>query len=348
MPDHHHILAERIANAYHEQRQIKIEGQQSKSFLALNCEAEAISTLEHNDIISYEPSELVVTVRSGTRITDLQSVLARYQQTLAFDPPCFDNKGTIGGTIAVGLSGPARAWTGAARDFVLGTRVINGKGEVLKFGGQVMKNVAGYDASRLMTGAYGTLGLILDLSIKVLPIPEHTVTLVQELSADQAIELTNGLSGKPLPITGTCWINNRLYIRMAGSEASLSAAAATIGGEIYEDAEFWNTIRDQQHDFFTHSYWRLAVPPATPMPPLKGQWLIEWGGAQRWLHTEELPHTISQAAHDAGGHAEQWKHPDQEFLRPELDPGLNKYHQRLKDVFDPGRILNQGILYPDL
>jgi glycolate oxidase FAD binding subunit len=244
MADHHQFLADCIASAFSEGRQIFIQGQQSKSFLTHEQQGETLSTLEHNGIITYEPSELVVTVRSGTRIDELQLVLAEHQQTLAFDPPGFDNTGTIGGAVATGLSGPSRPWTGAARDFILGCRVVNGKGEALKFGGQVMKNVAGYDASRLMVGAYGTLGLLLDISLKVLPIPEATETLRLDLSADEAIKQVNRMSARSLPISGACWMNDSLYLRISGSAAGISAARNAIGGETLDDAEFWQSIRD--------------------------------------------------------------------------------------------------------
>ena len=348
MPDHHQFLADSIATAYSERRQIFIQGQLSKSFLTRKQQGETLSTLEHDGIIAYEPSELVVTVRCGTRLNELQLLLAEHQQTLAFDPPGFGNAGTIGGAIATGLSGPSRPWTGAARDFVLGCRVINGKGETLKFGGQVMKNVAGYDASRLMVGAYGTLGLVLDISLKVLPVPETTETLILDLSADEAIEQVNRMSGRSLPISGACWVDNTLYLRISGSVAGVSAARATIGGETLDNAEFWHSIRDHQYEFFKDDYWRIALPPATPMLSLDGQWMIDWGGAQRWLRSNESPHDIEAAVKRSGGHVERWKHSDRTHLRTTLDPALHKYHQRLKKAFDPDRILNLGVMYPDL
>lgn len=348
MSDRHKHLADQIAGACQQGKQLRIMGHNSKSFLCHGNEGEEFSTLEHTGIISYEPSELVVTVRSGTGIQELQATLAEQRQTLAFDPPCFDGQGTIGGAIATGLSGPSRPWNGSARDFVLGTRIINGKGEVLTFGGQVMKNVAGYDVSRLMAGAYGTLGLILDISIKVLPLPEQTLTLVLEQSADQSIEYVNRLSGQSLPLTGACWMDNTLYIRIAGTEAGIQAARNNIGGDVHEDVQFWNSLRDHQLDFFVNDYWRISLSPATCMLTVEGQWLIEWGGAQRWLHSAEPPENILRVADQAGGNVQHWKHDDQKYLRPELDPLINKYHQRLKDTFDPDRILNRGVMYRDL
>jgi glycolate oxidase FAD binding subunit len=348
MSDEHKHLAEQIAGACQQGRQLRITGHNSKSFLCHENENEQFSILEHNGIISYEPSELVVTVRAGTGIQELQAILAEQQQTLAFDPPCFDGRGTIGGAIATGLSGPSRPWNGSARDFVLGTRIINGKGEVLTFGGQVMKNVAGYDVSRLMAGAYGTLGLILDISIKVLPLPEQTTTIALEQSAEQSIEHINRLSGQSLPLTGACWMDNTLYIRIAGTEAGIQAACSRIGGEVHEDEQFWNSLRDHQLDFFDADYWRIALAPATPMLAVEGQWLLEWGGAQRWLHSDAPPEDIVQASDQAGGHAQRWRHVDPLYLRPQLDPLINKYHQRLKDTFDPDRILNRGVMYRDL
>lgn len=348
MPDHQQFLVDSISSAFRENKQIFIQGQNTKSFLTREQQGETLSTNEHNGVISYEPSELVVTARSGTGINELQSLLAEQQQTLAFDPPRFDGAGTIGGSVAAGLSGPSRPWAGSARDFVLGCSVINGKGETLKFGGQVMKNVAGYDASRLMVGAYGTLGLVLDISLKVLPLAEMTLTQRLELSADEAVELVNRMSGRSLPLNGACWENDNLYIRISGSEAGVIAARDVIGGETFDNSEFWNSIRDHQHAFFSGDYWRIAVPPATPMLPLDGHWLIDWGGAQRWLRSTVSPSDIKAAVRGAGGHVERWKHTDHEHLRSALDPALNKYHQRLKMVFDPERILNRGVMYPDL
>jgi glycolate oxidase FAD binding subunit len=348
MPDQHKHLAEQITDAFRQGKQLRIMGHNSKSFLCHENEGEKFSTLEHSGIISYEPSELVVTVRAGTGIQELQAILAEQQQTLAFDPPCFNAQGTIGGAIATGLSGPSRPWNGSARDFVLGTRIINGKGEILAFGGQVMKNVAGYDVSRLMAGAYGSLGLILDISIKVLPLPEQTLTIALEQSADQSIEYINRLSGQSLPLTGACWMENKLYVRIAGTEAGIQAARSSIGGEEYDDDQFWNSLRDHKHDFYINDYWRIALSPATRMLPVEGQWLIEWGGAQRWLRSAEPAENILRAADQVGGHAQHWKHGDPEYLRPQLDPLINKYHQRLKDTFDPDRILNRGVMYRDL
>ena len=348
MPDQQQYLADHITEAFYEGNQIFIQGQQSKSFLAREQQGKILSTNEHNGVISYEPSELVVTARCGTGIKELQGLLAEHQQTLAFDPPCFNGIGTIGGTVACGLSGPSRPWTGSARDFVLGCSVINGKGETLKFGGQVIKNVAGYDASRLMVGAFGTLGLVLDISLKVLPLPEMTLTQQLESSADEAIELVNRMSGKSLPISGACWVDNLLYLRISGSEAGVSAARDVIGGETFDNPEFWTSIRDHQHAYFVDDYWRIAVPPATPMLPLEGQWIIDWGGAQRWLRSTTSTHDIVASVIKSGGHAERWKHADREHLRSTLDPTLNKYHQRLKKAFDPERVLNRGAMYPDL
>ena len=348
MSDQQQQFAEMVRHAYDNHMQLSIKGNGSKDFLRTQDNGEPLDTLANQGIIAYEPSELVVTARSGTAVADLQHTLAQHQQTLAFDPPCFGNQGSIGGAIATGLSGPSRPWTGAARDHVLGVRIINGKGEILEFGGQVMKNVAGYDVSRLMTGAYGTLGLLLDISIKVLPLPERTLTVNLECSAERAIEYMNQLSAKSVPLTGACWLDNQLYLRLSGTHAGVDAACDKIGGDKIDNSEFWQTLRDHQLDFFEDSYWRISLPPASGMLPLQGQWLIDWGGAQRWLRTEAAPEHVLATAVAAGGYAEQWKTTDKRWLRTALDPAIHKYHQRLKAAFDPGHVFNMGVMYTDL
>jgi glycolate oxidase FAD binding subunit len=274
---------------------------------------------------------------------------------LPFEPPRFGPGATIGGTIACGLSGPARPYAGAARDLVLGARVLTGRGEVLRFGGEVMKNVAGYDVSRLMTGAFGTLGVLLDLSLKVLPIPAVTRTRVRTCGQAEAIELMNRWAAKPLPVTATCWDGDRLWIRLAGAEQGVLAAAASIGGEPVEEGDadaLWALkVREQQHGFFSGDLplWRLSVPSAAPPLDLPGKQLIEWGGAQRWLRSGADPDAIRAQTAAAGGHATLFRGGDRtgEVFHP-LPAPVMALHRSLKAAFDPSGILNPGRMYRGL
>jgi len=219
---------------------------------------------------------------------------------------------------------------------------------MLSFGGQVMKNVAGYDVSRLMCGAYGTLGVLLDVSFKVLPIAEVSSTLLFECSAQDAIERVNEWSAQTVPLYGACWLDGRLYLRLNGTQAGVDSTIKKLGGDS-DSSALWDKLRDHTHDFFANdSYWRLSLPPATSMPPIEGEWLIDWGGAQRWFKPAEGVHNIQQLAAEYGGHAEHWHGEDKNQLRMPLDKIVHRYHQNLKDAFDPGGILNNQALYSDL
>ncbi len=323
----------------------------------------------YQGIINYEPSELVITARAGTPLHIIEATLAEQGQMLGFEPPRYDNKATLGGTIACGLSGPRRPYSGAARDFVLGCRMINGKGELLNFGGQVMKNVAGYDVSRLMCGAQGTLGVLLDISLKVIPRPQLERTLSLACNEAQARTLLNRLGLKPLPISATFYQDGQLCIRLSGSESAVIAAARFISEELLIDGEqliggeplaegelLWQQLREQQLPFFKQpSFWRLSLPPAsaslstqTALLPAEivEQQVIEWGGAQRWITSQADPETIWNLARSLGGHATL--HKANESLRQPLEQGLFTLSQQLRDSFDPGRILNPGRIYPTL
>lgn len=340
-------LIETVTCAHRAGQSLSIHGGGSKSFLRLQDQGKPISTLQHSGIVSYEPTELVLTVRSGTTIADTESVLRENSQMLAFEPPEFKG-GTIGGAIASGLSGPRRPWAGAARDFVLGTHIINGKGERLRFGGQVMKNVAGYDISRLMAGAYGVLGVILDVSIKVLPRPEMEVTRVFELSVEETIRRISELSGVANPISAACWYQNRLMVRLSGAEAGVQQASRMLGGELLQDADnFWLSVRNHTHTFFQRgSFWRLSVPPASPhILQDTSEQFIDWGGSQRWIRTEESPESVAQQALSAGGYAEQWHTSNKANLRHPLQKGIRQIHKKIKQAFDPRGILNPGAFY---
>ncbi len=332
---------------------LEIRGNRSKRFLGRTPTGEPLEVAAHAGIVNYQPKELVVTARCGTTLETLEATLAEQGQVMPFEPPRLGPDATLGGTIACGLSGPARPYAGAARDLVLGVRVLTGRGQILRFGGEVMKNVAGYDLSRLMTGAYGTLGLLLDVSLKVMPIPAAHRTLAQEQSPNEAIRLMNAWAGTPLPITATCWDGERLFVRLAGAEAAVDQAAETIGGETVVDQDaFWHTrIREQGHDFFAGEadLWRLSLPSATPHLDLQGKPLIEWGGAQRWYRGEADTQAVREAAIKAGGHATLFRGGDRdgEVFQP-LPPPLLAIHRNLKQAFDPKGLLNPGRLFAEL
>jgi len=346
-------LQDRTEQSLADKQPLVIRGGGSKDFLGREPLGEPLELAGHSGIINYEPTELVVTVRGGTTLSALEQSLADNGQMLSFEPPDFAGRATIGGSVACNLSGPARPYAGAARDALLGITLLNGKGEILHFGGEVMKNVAGYDLSRLMAGAMGTLGVLLEVSLKVLPSPDREITLVREgIAIEQAFHQLSGLGRKPLPISGAAFYQDRLSIRLAGNEAGLAAAKTIIPGDELEsqDAdEYWRSIKDQTHDFFRSEkpLWRLSVPANCPELPIGGECLYDWGGAQRWVLSDEPADKLFRLAEEAGGHATAFRRPcDGEAVFQPLPPGLHTLHQRLKQAFDPEGILNPGRLYP--
>ena len=343
-------LAERIRSAIADDTPLSIVGGGSKAFLGRPTQARPLHVGGHRGIVSYEPSELVVTARGGTSLREVEAALEERAQMLAFEPPRFGDTDTLGGTVAAAQSGPRRPYAGAVRDFVLGVRLLDGKGDILSFGGQVMKNVAGYDLSRLMAGAMGTLGILLDVSLKVLPRPEREVTLLFEIDAARAIAKMNEWARRPLPLSGACHEGGRLRVRLSGSPPGVEAAAAQLGGERRDYSEAWSELRDQRGAFFGDPgpLWRISVPPASAPLDLPGETLIDWGGAIRWTKTSASPATVRDAAARLGGHAMLFRNGDRSGLvyHP-LSPGLERLHRRLKDTFDPQRVLNRGRMYPD-
>ena len=331
---------------------LSIQGGGSKAFYGRTPYGGTLSVSGHHGIIDYTPSELVISARAGTLLTELESVLAQEGQMLAFEPAHFGERATLGGTIACAFSGPRRPYAGAARDFVLGINCVNGSGEWLRFGGQVMKNVAGYDVSRTLTGSLGTLAVLLDIHLRVLPRPETEITLQLGCDAATAIQRCNTLAAKSLPITASCHVDEKLIIRLSGMEQGVKAAAAGIGGEVLEDAEdFWQQLREQQLAFFSgeRPLWRLSVPPATEALAIEGDTLLDWGGAQRWLRSEQPAGTIRAIADSVGGHATLFRGGDHssEVFHP-LQAELLALHRRLKKSFDPAGILNPGRMYREL
>jgi glycolate oxidase FAD binding subunit len=345
-------IRERVQDAAASQTALAIRGGGSKDFYGRKAQGETLAVGEYSGIIDYTPSELVISARAGTPLAELESQLSEQGQMLPFEPPYFGASATLGGTIACGLSGPRRPWTGAARDFVLGINCISGKGEYLRFGGQVMKNVAGYDLSRMLTGSLGTLAVLLDIHLKVLPQPEISTTLRQPCNLTDALQRINLWAAKPVPLSGGCYMDGHLTIRLSGTARGVQAAAEKLGGDrLDSSATFWQDLREQRLDFFSGNtpLWRLSVPPASAPLDLEGDWLIDWGGALRWLKTDLPAGTIRAATAKAGGHATLFRGGDREgdVFQP-LPPALLALHQRLKQSFDPAGILNPGRMYPTL
>ncbi|WP_227816469.1 glycolate oxidase subunit GlcE [Nitrogeniibacter aestuarii] len=330
---------------------IRIRGGATKDFYGQRLEGAELDTRGHTGIVNYEPTELVVTARAGTTLAELEQALDAQGQMLGFEPPHFGEGATVGGCVAAGLSGPRRATAGAVRDFVLGTRIIDGRGQHLHFGGEVMKNVAGYDVSRLMTGSLGTLALITEVSFKVLPKPAAEATLVFDMETGVAVENFNGWAGQPLPISATAWVEGRAWVRLSGAEAAVAAACKRLGGERVDGeaaAAFWRSVREQTHGFFEGDMpvWRLSVPSVAAPLGLMGERLIEWGGAQRWFRTNEHANHIREQVTAVGGHATLFRGGDRRagVFHP-LDPVMAKLQTRLRQSFDPAGIFNPGRLY---
>jgi glycolate oxidase FAD binding subunit len=347
-------LSRLIREAAKQRRPLCIRGGGTKDFYGGAIHGYKLNTGDYRGIVAYEPTELVITARAGTPLLEVEAALREHGQMLAFEPPHFGSGTTFGGCVAAGLSGPRRPYAGAVRDFVLGVRILDGKGDDLKFGGQVMKNVAGYDVSRLMAGALGTLGVLLEVSLKVLPLPAFESTLLLKRKVADAILLMNQWAARPLPITATAYRDGTLAVRLSGARVAVDAAMKRIGGDAAAPAEaerFWAGLRDQTDPFFTgvEPLWRLSVKSTTAPLELPGAQLIEWGGALRWLKSGADAKTIRDAAARAGGHATLFRGGDssQGVFHP-LPPALMTLHRNLKQAFDPSGILNPGRLYPDL
>jgi len=344
-------LIEQVTDAVHRKSPLKIGGGNTKVFYGRETSGTVLSTRQHRGIVSYEPNELVLTARAGTPLAEVEKALADNGQMLPFEPPYFGADATLGGTIACNLSGPRRPYAGAARDFVLGTTIINGRAERLRFGGEVMKNVAGYDVSRLMAGSLGTLGVILEVSLKVLPLPAKTTTLVLQYPAAKSIEQLNKWAGQPLPISATCYDGNSVYVRLEGAATAVDKSRRLLGGEEIEGNGFWRKLREQEHDFFNSNapLWRIALAPVTPPLALAGKSLIEWNGAQRWLFSDAEPSMVRNVVSTAGGHATLFKNGNRtgDVFQP-LANGIGEIHRRLKLALDPHRIFNPGRMYRDL
>ncbi len=349
-------LLEQVKDAANNKRLLRISAGNSKMFYGNQVEGQPLSTAKHQGIIEYQPSELVVTVRSGTLLSELEAELKANKQMLAFEPPQHSDSTTIGGVVACGFSGPRRVACGSARDFVLGTTIINGKAEKLRFGGQVMKNVAGYDASRLMVGAQGTLGVLLDISLKVLPLSETEISLKLQVERANAITSIQRWIKQGLPITASCYYQNTLHVRLSSTPSAVKQALNTINNtdkteEV--DNHFWLGIKNQQHEFFlrnentdTAKLWRCSHQSTTEFYGDAEQQLIEWNGALRWIKNDDELYTNAEKYN---GHATHYplNNRSENIFQP-LSSGLLKIHKRLKQAFDPDNILNPARLHTDL
>ena len=377
------LIAGQVCDAFNAEAPLRIVAGGSKLSLGREVNAQPLDVTAHRGIVEYEPTELVVTARAGTPLAELETALAEAGQMLAFEPPRLGDGATIGGTIACGFSGPRRPHAGSVRDFMLGVKMINGRGEILNFGGQVMKNVAGYDVSRLMVGAQGTLGVLLDVSLKVLPLPACERSVFIDMSDVVAIEVMSWLAGKALPVSAACHLPatesraGQLCLRLSGAEAAVDSCISLIrheqagfsinvlGKGDVQAQQFWQDLRERKLSFFesehadeVQSLWRLSLPPATPAfchqeggksrdkkrsDELPGSCLIDWAGAQRWLKTGATAETVHAVIKSKGGYATLMM-PESAILPP-LSPALAALHFRLKQAFDPKGILNPGRLY---
>jgi len=345
------LFRERVLEARAARSPLAITGGGSKSFYGRPARGETLSTARHTGLLEYEPTELVLTARAGTPLAEVEAALAEKGQMLGFEPPHFGPVATLGGTVACGLSGPRRPYAGAVRDAVLGVKLLNGKGEILRFGGQVMKNVAGFDVSRLQAGALGTLGLLLEISLKVLPRPEAEETLVFDWAAAEALAAMNRWAGQHWPLSAACHDGQRLYLRLSGAEAAIRASRAKLGGETWaQGAEFWAGLREQRLAFFAPPgpLWRISLAPASPPPSLPGDCLIDWGGALRWLKTNAPAEAVFAAAQAAGGHATRFR--AESHTGPVFQPlpaRLQALHTALKKAFDPEGLFNPGRMHEE-
>jgi len=341
------FLMDQVRDAHATATPLRICGGNSKSFWVAAQAPQELDLRPYAGVVDYEPSELVITVRAGTPLAEVESLLLQQGQMLAFEPPHHSPTATLGGAIASGLSGPRRASVGSARDFVLGVRMIDGLGRDLSFGGRVIKNVAGFDVSRLMVGALGSLGVITEVSLKVLPIPAFETTLEWTLQEAAALIRVNEWGSLPLPISATSLHNSRLRVRLSGAEVAVRAAMRQMGGDVVaEGTAWWQSLREQSAPCFEteRPLWRLAVKSTAAPLGLSGAILTEWGGALRWIASDHAPAQMHKAAQDAGGHALLFRggHPAHPQLGP-LEPVLAQIHRRLKHAFDPKGIFNPGL-----
>ncbi len=351
IPDHNleTVLQEHVAASVANGVALQIVGGGSKSFYGNSVEAETLEVAGHSGIIDYDPAELVITLRAGCNLAEVEALLAQNNQILGFEPLHLGDSATIGGVISSALAGPRRAYAGGVRDFILGVKILSGRGEIMNFGGRVIKNVAGFDVSRLMVGAMGALGVILEASLRVIPNFETEITLAFEhAEADTHIHWINELGSKPLPVSASFWYQGRSFIRLSGSQQGVESAVARLGGEKQQDV--WTHLRRQSHEFFSshETILRLSLPPTCMQTLPEEPQLIEWGGAQRWLAGDTDPVDLREKVKNLNGSLCVYRGAvEAEKFHP-LDSAKMILHRTLKSSFDPAGILNPGRLYRDL
>lgn len=346
-------LQNRIRAAAQLRQPLLIRAGGSKDFYGGSLAGEPLDPGALSGITHCEPTELVISARAGTLVADLELELAAHGQMLAFEPPTFGGRATLGGVVASGLSGPRRAYCGALRDFVLGIEMIDGRGELLHFGGKVIKNVAGFDVSRLTAGSLGTLGLLTEITLKTVPRPRAECTLCFEMDQAKALESMTLWATRPLPLSATAWHDGILHVRLSGAEAAVRAARQALGGEILGGAEeYWESVREQRLAIFAEApeLWRVSLPAHSPILPVRGPMLTEWGGLLRWLPGPQDGSVLRLLATQFGGHATLYRAPVKPREGPfqPLSPAMLSVHKRLKAAFDPEGIFNRGRLHPDL
>ena len=351
-----HRLRQQVLDAQQSATPLAIHGGNSKTFYGREIVGEPISVAAHSGVIEYHPSELVITARAGTRLREIIDLLDENNQMLGFEAPMFSDSATLGGTISAGLCGSIRPFSGAMNHFVLGVKMLSGRGQVLRFGGQVIKNVAGFDVSRLMVGALGCLGILLEISLKVVPKPTTELTLILEhADANAAIILMNEIAGKPMPISAAAWLGGKTRIRLSGNNAGVMEARHAIGGKVdAEGGAFWSGIREQTHGFFKvqpdgqcgQLLVKSTVAPATKMFCQNKPQLIDWGGGLRWYVCSEPDHEFEEAVKSVNGHVTHFRNGNRknDVFAP-LPRAILKLHQRLKKQFDPHGVLNPGRMY---
>ena len=346
MADLSRLLMDQVRSAIAGQTPLNIVGGNSKPLLGGERTGSALNVTAHSGIVSYQPEELVITARAGTSIKEIQQLLYKHGQMLPSDPAQFAGNATLGGTLACNISGPPRPWRGSFRDHVLGIRLINGRAEHLHFGGQVMKNVAGYDVARLQAGALGIYGVITEISCKVLPGFQTQVTLAQPMPADEAISFMNQWAGRSLPLTGACWFDGRVYLRLSGVSAAIDPVVNDWQGKVADDA-FWQKLREQTLPYFQpeKTLWRFSVKNSAPHFLPGKNWLIDWAGSQRWLLGDYSLEELEVLAQEAGGHVCRYRDHQHGPIYAAPDATTRALLIRLKDAFDPDRIFNPGRLY---
>jgi glycolate oxidase FAD binding subunit len=345
-------LADQVRRAADAHTPLRIVGGDTKAFYGRRVTGEPLNVAGHRGIVGYDPSELVITARAGTPLAEIEARLGEHGQRLAFEPPRFGAKSTLGGVVAAGLAGPRRPFAGAVRDCVLGATILDGAGRRLRFGGQVFKNVAGFDLFRLQAGALGSLGVILEISLRVTPAPRQEIALALEMERNAARSWLTDEMRRAGPLSGAFHDGARLHLRLSGGEAGVAAAARALGGEP-EPLVFWDPVRDHAHPAPAGDapLWRLALAQTAPIPPIGDVLAWDWAGAQVWLRSDARADAIWRAAAAAGGHATRFRgapkdsdSAGEEVFQP-LAPAMLAMHQRLKAALDPAGVLNPGRMY---